>query len=40
MVATPPASPRSRLPLPTTSRPATMNITKSRWSTRGRTQVT
>ena len=33
VVTTPPASPRSCLPLPTTSRPATMKITISGWST-------
>src|SRR5829696_6030095 len=34
MAAPPASSPRSRLPLPTANHSATMNITKSGWSTR------
>src|SRR5829696_641418 len=35
MAAPPASSPRSRLPLPTANHSATMNITKSGWSTKG-----
>src|SRR5829696_8490493 len=40
MAAPPASSPRSRLPLPTANHSATMNITKSGWSTKPATTVT
>jgi hypothetical protein len=40
VVATPPARPRSCLPLPPASRPAAMKITNSGWSTRLRPVAT